>query len=176
MPYSAVSVPLANDKTLHRGWTTFLQWYEWQWFCTLTFRDMVHPESADKRFRTLISKLNRELFGPRWSKKPNETAYWTRGIEYQKRDVLHFHALVGCHSRDLNSCTTRRQWADEWNELAGFARIEKIRSAKEAARYVTKYVTKGGQIDLSPNIISAPRSGDLFDSGTNLAAQSAHLA
>jgi len=166
---------LSSNKELHRGWITFLQRYEWQWFCTLTFRDFVHPESADKRFRTLISKLNRKLFGPRWSKKPSETVFWARGIEYQKRDVLHFHALIGCPGIDLDSYTIRRHWADKWNEMAGFARIKKIRSAKEAARYVTKYVTKGGQIDLSPNVSSTPKS-DLFSSDTDLAAQSARSA
>ena len=176
MPRPAISVPLANQKELHSGWISFLQRYEWQWFCTLTFRDMVHPESADKRFRTLISKLNRSLFGPRWSKKAHETAFWARGIEYQKREVLHFHALIGCYTKDLDRCTIRRHWADEWNEMAGFARIEKIRSAKEVARYVTKYVTKGGQIDLSPNITSTPQQGDLFDSDTDLVTQYPHSA
>ena len=176
MSGKAISVPLSNNKALHRGWITFLQRYEWQWFCTLTFRDMVHPESADKRFRTLISKINRKLFGPRWSSKTHETIIWARGIEYQKRDVMHFHALIGCYTKNLDRCTIRRHWADEWNEMAGFARIEKIRSAKEATRYVTKYVTKGGQIDLSPNITSTPRQGDLFGSDTDLAAQSAHTA
>ena len=176
MPRPVVSIPLSGNKALHRGWITFLQRYEWQWFCTLTFRDMVHPEAADKRFRTLISKLNRKLFGPRWSKKPNETVIWARGIEYQKRDVLHFHALIGCQNINLDCYTDRRHWADEWNDMAGFARIEKIKSAKDAARYVTKYVTKGGQIDLSPNITSTPRQGDLFSSDTDLAAQSPHSA
>ncbi len=136
---------------------------------------MVHPEAADKRFRTLISKLNRKLFGPRWSKQPNATVIWARGIEYQKRGVLHFHALIGCQNINLDCYTDRRHWADEWNDMAGFARIEKIKSAKDAARYVTKYVTKGGQIDLSPNISSTPNS-ELFSLDTDLAAQSAHSA
>ena len=124
----------------------------------------------------MLQFCNNSALGPRWSKKPNETVIWARGIEYQKRDVLHFHALIGCQNINLDRYTDRRHWADEWNEMAGFARIEKVKSAKEATRYVTKYVTRGGQIDLSPNITSTPRQGGLFSSDTDLAAQSPHLA
>jgi hypothetical protein len=35
-----------------------------------------------------------------------------------------------------------------WNELAGFARIEPIKRAELVQRYVSKYVIKGGEIDL----------------------------
>jgi hypothetical protein len=44
------------------------------------------------------------------------------------------------------------RWANElnemWNELAGFARIEKIDVLEAVERYVSKYVIKGGEIDL----------------------------
>ena len=41
---------------------------------------------------------------------------------------------------------------DYWNELAGFARIEAIRSNDAALRYVTKYVIKDGDIEFSKNL------------------------
>ena len=42
----------------------------------------------------------------------------------------------------------RLTWMDRWHELAGYARIEKIDTADAVVRYVSKYVVKGGEIDL----------------------------
>ena len=152
MAGEASNAPKHVIPKLHRGWTTLLGRYRWMWFCTMTFRDSIHPEAADKLFRLFASKLNRALFGPRWHEKSHVTLYWARGIEYQKRGVLHFHALLGCRGKNLNHFAVRKYWESVWNDLAGYARIEVVRSERDAARYVTKYVSKGGQIDLSPNI------------------------
>jgi hypothetical protein len=37
---------------------------------------------------------------------------------------------------------------DRWDELAGYARIEPIRDRTAVRRYVSKYVVKGGELDL----------------------------
>lgn len=129
-PINALDIGLSPARQLHKGWITFVSRYEWQWFCTMTFRDSVHPESADKRFRMFVSKLNRKLFGPRWSSKKRATVYWARGLEYQKRGVLHFHALLACAGKDLNHIAIRRDWEAVWQDLSGYARIEKVRSQK----------------------------------------------
>ena len=172
----SIDIGLSPAKQLHKGWIGFIGRYEWHWFCTMTFRDFVHPEAADKRFRLFTSKLNRMLFGPRWSRKAHLTVYWARGMEYQKRGVLHFHALIGCRGKNLNHHAIRKYWESIWNELSGYARIEKVRSEQDAARYVTKYVTKGGQIDLSPNIgVGGIPSPDAL-ANTDLAALEAHSA
>lgn len=169
-------VAQSSSARLHNCWTEFVRRFEWHWFCTMTFRNRIHPEAADKRFRLFVSKLNRKLFGPRWHRKRAETIYWVRGLEYQKRDVIHFHALLGCRGKDLNHHAIRRYWSDTWNELAGFARIEVVRSGADAARYITKYVTKGGEIDLSPNIQVGRILGPEDDSGLSLAAPPAQSA
>jgi hypothetical protein len=54
---------------------------------------LVHPEAADKRFRVLISQANRVLYGVRWAKH-GAGLRWVRALEYQKRDVIHYHALI----------------------------------------------------------------------------------
>ena len=51
---------------------------------------------------------------------------------------------------------------DRWHELAGYARIEPIESAAAVSRYVSKYVVKGGEIDMGgplvpPTFPSSPR-------------------
>ena len=76
--------------------------------------------------------------------------------EYQRRGVLHFHALFG-DVEDLNVRLRRLDWMDRWMALgqpAGFARIEAIDSQEAVRKYVTKYVVKGGQIDLSSSLKS----------------------
>jgi hypothetical protein len=104
--------------------------------------DSVHPETADKRFRLFVCMANRELFGPRWFKK-GEGINWVRGLEYQTRGAVHFHALLS------GTAPLRRlTYKDLWEELAGFARIERPRSYERVLRYITKYVVKDGEIDL----------------------------
>src|SRR5262245_66093503 len=60
-----VSATPVDRETLRDAWITLLGRWEWEWFCTFTFRDLVHPEAADKRFRVLISQANRVLYGQR---------------------------------------------------------------------------------------------------------------
>lgn len=64
---------------------------------------------------------------------------------------MHLHALMG-DSNDLNQMARRLTWMDRWQEMAGFARIEAVRSDDAALRYVTKYVIKDGEIEFSRNL------------------------
>jgi hypothetical protein len=143
--YPTVDPP--STLTLRDAWIALLSRWQWEWFATFTFRDMVHPEAADKRFRLLISQANRVLYGPRWYKR-NNGIRWCRALEYQKRDVIHYHALLS-NILDLR----RLFWMDRWNELAGYARIEHISSIHAVYRYVSKYVIKGGEIDLGGPLV-----------------------
>jgi hypothetical protein len=104
------------------AWLTLLGRWEWDGVY-LTCRDFGPPEAADKRFRVLISQANRVLFGTMWYKR-QQGLRWVRALEYQKRDVIHYHALMA-GVQDLRRLT----WMDRWNELAGYGRIEPIESA-----------------------------------------------
>ena len=42
---------------------------------------------------------------------------------------------------------------DRWHELAGFARIEPIDTAAAVVAYVSKYVVKGGEIDMGGPLV-----------------------
>ncbi|MBA7704306.1 hypothetical protein ES703_113110 [subsurface metagenome] len=91
-----------------------------------------------------VSKVNRSLFGSRWYKH-KKGIRWVRAIEMQKRGVLHYHALIGGERlRDLRRLT----FMDKWNELAGYAKIEPLLSSQAVFSYITKYVIKGGEIDM----------------------------
>jgi hypothetical protein len=71
-----------NSTALRNTWITSLQPWQREWFCTFTFREIVHPESADKRFHLFISMVNPELYGPRWHKK-SLGVQWVRALEFQ---------------------------------------------------------------------------------------------
>jgi hypothetical protein len=70
----------------------FLQAWPWEWYCTLTFRQNVHPEAADKRFRVFVMQLNRRLYGRRWLKH-GQGIQWARTLEFQRRGTLHYHVV-----------------------------------------------------------------------------------
>lgn len=135
-----------------QGWEALLDRYRWEWFATYTFKDARHPESADKLFRVWMSKLQRSVAGNRWYRKPEDTVRWARGLEWQKRGVLHYHALL-FHRRGLNRVARRLHWMDEWERLSGaFARILPCDSSAAVRAYIAKYCGKGGEVDVSPDL------------------------
>jgi hypothetical protein len=126
--------------------------WSWEWFCTLTFVEArVHPERADKCFRVWIAKLNEQVFGRRWQRR-GQGVLWARGVEFQRRGSLHFHVLV---ARVGN--VRRLSLMDEWAQLGGWARIRPVSRQDLVRRYVSKYVTKGGEIDIGgPGLTAEP--------------------
>lgn len=144
---------MLNDAATVEAWRDLLMRYEWQWFCSLTFVEHAHPERADKLFRVWVAKLNRSLHGRRWRER-GAGVRWARAIEWQKRGVEHFHALMA-DVEDLNVRARRFDWSDNWQRLgppAGFAQVEDARSQNAVSAYCSKYVAKGGQIDLSASL------------------------
>lgn len=135
---------------------SFLSPYPWQWFATFTFRDAIHPEAADKKFRYWVRLLNERNVGPQHM-RPNKQArcaQWVRGLEWQKRDVVHYHALIGNLPPFGSDRVEREGWAATWAGLdnGGFAYIKPVGETGGVVGYVSKYVAKGGQIDLSHNV------------------------
>ncbi len=131
---------------------------QWQQFWTLTFRieeagrtGGVHPEKADKAFRFFASCINREIYGPKWSTKSHGGIQWARGQEFHKDGRLHFHAVAAAPTDDLNRLMSRYQWHEFWFKEFGRNRIEAPRSQLDITGYVSKYVTKGGVVDVSKN-------------------------
>lgn len=152
VPVQPLPGPLQADRSgkpeytpspIQAAYIDLLSRWRWQQFTTNTFRQSVHPERADKVWRVWISKMNRHLFGSRWSEH-KEGLGWVRASEMQKRDVLHFHGLLcGPGSERLDY----RKWKEEWFDMAGIARLEVPTSSDAVTSYVSKYVVKGGEID-----------------------------
>lgn len=140
---------------LEHAWVQFLSKYEWQWFATFTFKDATHPEAADKRYKFWCRLLDDSNgYKPKSKKTHKRRCVWVRGLEWQKRDVLHFHALIGNLPYELTARTRRDAWEQAWLLMGstGFAHIREVAEVVGVAGYVSKYCAKGGDIDVSPNL------------------------
>ncbi|KFN42144.1 hypothetical protein N789_14675 [Arenimonas oryziterrae DSM 21050 = YC6267] len=111
----------------------------------------MHPEKADKAYCLFVSHLNGALYGRNWHRKPHGGGVWARGQEFHKSGRIHFHAVLAAPQVDLNAVARRLDWMDWWFKHFGIARIERPASQDDVAAYVSKYVTKDGEVDLSRN-------------------------
>lgn len=135
---------LTQSQKLRAAWVGWISGLEtWEWYCHFTFREAVHPEQSNRRYLRFMREINRSLFGRRYGDKGLGVP-WVRGLEWQKRDVIHFHALFGGGVGVLRRLT----YMDRWNHENGFARILPYDNKKGAIYYMVKYVLKGGEIDL----------------------------
>jgi len=114
-----------------------------EWYLTLTFREVTHPEQADRRYLRFARNINEALFGKRFREK-GQGVYHVRALEWQRRDVIHFHSLMGGGVWKLR----RLSFMDLWDEENGFARIEAYDPMRGARGYLSKYVLKRGEIDI----------------------------
>ena len=138
---------------LKEGWVEFIKRYEpYTWYVTLTFAEPKHPEAAHKAFKRWIRHINESLYNRRYREREKGVTYF-KCMEYQKRDVIHFHCLIG----DPNLYKLKRlDFMKAWecgcygtNELVnGYARIDKYNASRGAVNYCSKYVLKGGEIDV----------------------------
>jgi len=141
--------------TLNEAWVKFIERFEpYHWYSTLTFKNEVTQGRAEKQFRRFIRLINESLYGRRYRNRGTGVS-WVKAVERQRRGVIHFHALVGGEVWRLRRFT----FMDVWREGAffgngkrfqanGFAKIEKYEPKLGARHYLSKYVTKGGELDI----------------------------
>jgi hypothetical protein len=140
------------------GWAEFLGRTPWQLFGTHTFRvhhagrtGGVHPEKANKAVRFFVSSINRRLYGRDWGRRWHAGCQWAVGQEFHKDGRLHLHSVIAAPTGDLFKLIRFSEWFDFWRKEFGNNRLERPRSQADVAHYVAKYVSKGGEVDLSKN-------------------------
>jgi len=74
-------------------------------------------------------------------------------MEYQKRECIHFHCLIGDpHLYKLKILNFMKSWETDCHRskelVNGYARIYEYNAARGAVNYCSKYVLKGGEIDI----------------------------
>jgi len=137
-----------NLKSLRDSWIGFIGRFEpFELYATLTFVEDIHPEQADRRYKRFIRSINESLYGRRYRER-GKSIYWVRALEFQRRQVIHFHALLGGGVYKLHRLRTMQLWESEKGN--GMARIEKYNPTLGARHYLSNYVSKrkGGEIDL----------------------------
>jgi hypothetical protein len=146
---------MTSNYELPQAWANYINQLNprWSWYGHFTFRDFPHPERCIKTWALWIAKLNKEIYGNRYYKKPVSIC-WVRATELQERGCPHFHAVIG----NVPSDVRRLEWLDRWNEIAGFARILPYLAHRGAEFYMSKsaYAWKNGEIDVSNNLPDNP--------------------
>jgi hypothetical protein len=148
------SARVRTRRPIEAAWVSLIQRHDWQWFGTFTFREEVHPESADKLFRLWCARCDESFLGKTWHKQTrrDERMQWVRGLEWQKRGVLHYHALLRNIPAYRDGYDSRLSFSSLWNELAGFAYVVPVEESGGVAAYISKYCAKGGQVDVCANL------------------------
>ena len=68
---------------------------DWKVSLTLTFRDEKPSDVAVAYFKRLVRELNKGVFGKKYTKIVNHSYFsYALGVEYQRRDVIHFHVII----------------------------------------------------------------------------------
>jgi hypothetical protein len=139
------------------GYASLMSRYAMPVFVTQTFENRAHPETVVKAHRHFLNLWNCELHGNHWKRRGIEGCQSILGVERHKSGQPHSHAVVGHPDLDLAAPEfsplrrlMRLTCEDEW----GFAKIEVAESQEHVNAYVSKYICKDGEIEISPRIES----------------------
>jgi hypothetical protein len=107
---------------------------------TVSNEHMCFKAGLEKRARSLVQILNRDLYGNHYYRFVHHSYFsYVMGMEYTKNGVNHLHMLV---DMPIHFDLVHRVW----NHMSGFAYIKPITDNKGAADYVCKYVVKGQEL------------------------------
>ena len=150
-----------DTSCLKDAWGVFLTGLgDWDWWVTLTFRDIEHRGSwtrpgwaftakAWQKFTQVIEQRRFETL-PLGELKGRKPLTWVRCRELQHwRGIDHFHALIG----GVGDQVRRMELVDWWWQRYGIARILAYDRQLGAGFYLCKYVSKElGDIQFSDSL------------------------
>lgn len=137
--------PERRNDGLAEAWAEFCSKVPWVWFATLTFDDARHKwgdENRERAVRLWLNRIDRAANRADGPVKPAiiRRVYAAGSTELTCAKAVHFHLLVGGVGHSF-----RFFWMEEWNRMAGFARIYAYDQGRaEMNKYCFKYVCKGG--------------------------------
>jgi len=152
----AVSPAVKTRASVRNAWSEWLAARPWDLFLTLTSEDRTHPEALQKRFRYCVHQISDALYGRSETRSGSPIEY-VNGIERHKSGWPHSHALLRFPGVDLDDPAqlSLAYWQQRITATGGFAWLSRPRSQGDVVGYVTKYVTKDGELALSPNLSPA---------------------
>lgn len=152
---AAANPPARDDLEAWQDW--LLEFAAWRSFITLEFKDIVGKVKAQGCWRSLLQDLNRDAFGTHYTRIVGHCYFaYVVGYEKQQRGSFHMHAVI---DRPINFQLVHDRWhvlggdnmawkyPGDKNHI-GFAWIEQIKNRIAVIKYVTKYVAKGGDLDV----------------------------
>jgi len=142
-----------STDSLRDTWGAYVaDFANWSAFWTLTFEqaDRTHSVTATEAefaWRRLIQTLNRDLYGNHYTRIVGHSYFsYARAFEQKPWGLLHMHALT---DRRTNWALAHRYWQGERRPFhIGIVDIRKVDDVQTDARYLTKYITKGGDVTL----------------------------
>jgi hypothetical protein len=145
-PFCGSRLQEATRSDLGAAWADYVAAFApWLSFWSLTFseKDRTHDVTRDEAvflWRRLVQSLNRRLYGNHYTRIVGHCYFsYALAFEYQTRGALHMHALVD----------RRTDWEfinKIWRHMAGIVKIVPVENAEGVSRYLSKYVTKGGEL------------------------------
>jgi len=135
----------------------------WDLFVTLTSEKQTHPEAMLKRFRYCMNKASDHVYGRHWDKR-GTGLQWVTGLERTKQGWPHSHAVVRFPGVSIAGQEGRAifdlgYWQKRMTNTGGFAWLQIPRSGQAVVNYVTKYVVKDGELELSTGLDFARTPG-----------------
>jgi hypothetical protein len=138
---------------VREAWTQWLGARPWDLFLTLTSDHRTHPEALAKRFRYVTHRIADEVYGRAATRRFNPIES-VNGIERHKSGWPHSHALLRLPDVDLGDRAQfdLGKWQERITDTGGWCWLARPRSQGDVVSYVTKYVTKDGELILSDNL------------------------
>lgn len=151
------------ESTLRGAWGSWIGGQPWDLFVTLTSEKQTHPEAMLKRFRYCMNKASDHVYGRRWSER-GLGMQWVVGLERTKQGWPHSHAVARFPGVDIRGQEGRQvfdlgYWQKKMTSTGGFSWLQIPRSEQAVVQYVTKYVVKDGELELSPTVEFAGAPG-----------------
>lgn len=147
---------MTRGVTLREAWGDWIGRQPWHLFVTLTSEKQTHPEAMSKRFRYCMKHVEQFMYGRR-REPAGHTLQWVMGLERTKRGWPHTHAVVRFPNvPDVDLVPIEvfdlGYWQRWMTDTGGFAWLERPKSQQACVNYVSKYITKGGDLELSRNL------------------------
>jgi len=154
-PESFAEGPRRDDLEAWQNW--IIEFADWRSFITLEFKDIVGRRKAQGCWRRLVQVLNQDLFGNHYTRIVGHSYFsYVIGYEQQERGSFHMHVIVDqpVHYQLIHDTWhvlggDRFAWKNPGDKNhIGFAWIDQVRNRISVVNYISKYISKGGEIDI----------------------------
>lgn len=141
-----------QPENFSQAWAEYVTGFaHWTTFVTLTFEQLdrthnVTQTEAQFKFRRLVQVLNADLYGHHYTRIVGHSYFaYALAFENHKSGLLHMHALM---DNRTHWALIKQYWqGDQRPYRMGIADIKRA-DVGVHAKYICKYVTKGGEVVL----------------------------